>query len=103
MKKLILGLALSYCALNIQAQELADKKTQLGFLAGLECNFQKMGTDRIQSNGIGSDFMIGINATIALNNNLAFNTGLEFDLESLKYKCKTFVIKEPQWGLCFIK
>lgn len=86
MKKLILGLAISALALNLQAQEAADKKIQAGIVAGYGMNFQKMGTDRLKSDGIGSDFTIGANVTIGLNDALAFNTGLEFDFESLKYK-----------------
>ncbi|MGB0914976.1 MAG: outer membrane beta-barrel protein [Crocinitomicaceae bacterium] len=89
MKKLILGLAISALALNLQAQEAADKKIQAGIVAGYGMNFQKMGTDRLKSNGIGSDFTIGANVTIGLNDALAFNTGLEFDFESLKYKAGT--------------
>ncbi|MCH2230982.1 MAG: PorT family protein [Crocinitomicaceae bacterium] len=89
MKKLILGLIVSVFALNIQAQEAADKKIQAGIIAGYGMNFQNMGTDRLQSNGIGSDFTIGANVTIGFSEALAFNTGLEFDFESLKYKAGT--------------
>lgn len=86
MKKLIVTSAILVFALNIQAQEAADKKLQAGLVAGLGWNFQKMGTNRLQSDGVGSDFTIGANFILDINNGLAFNTGLEFDFESLKYK-----------------
>ena len=86
MKKLIVALVISVFALNIQAQEAADKKLQAGLVAGFGLNFQKMGTDRLQSDGVGSDFTIGANVILDINDALAFNTGLEFDFESLKYK-----------------
>lgn len=86
MKKILLGLAISAFALNIQAQEAADKKIQAGLVAGFGLNFQKMDTKLLATNGIGTDLTIGANINFSFNETIGFCTGVEFDFESLKFK-----------------
>ncbi|MDG1147553.1 MAG: outer membrane beta-barrel protein [Crocinitomicaceae bacterium] len=83
------GLSLSFFAFNIQAQALANKKIQAGLLTGFGLNFQKMKTNRLQTNGVGSDFMFGTDIIVALNKKTAFNVGLGLNFESLKYKANS--------------
>ena len=70
----------------MMAQEAAEKKVQAGLVAGVGLNFQKMGTKKIESNGVGSDLTIGANVNFSFNETIGFNTGIEFDFETLKYK-----------------
>lgn len=86
MKKILLGLAISAFALNIQAQEAADKKVQAGLVAGFGLNFQKMDTKLLATNGVGTDLTIGANVNFSFNETIGFCTGIEFDFESLKFK-----------------
>lgn len=71
---------------SIIAQEAADKKVQAGLILGYGMNFQKMGTKKIASDGVGSDLTIGANANFGFNETIGLCTGIEFDFETLKYK-----------------
>jgi len=70
------------------AQTAADKKVQAGLTSNLGLNMLKMGTSKMQSNGVGTNMSIGINLHTSFKNskNLGIATGVEFDFGSLKYK-----------------
>lgn len=72
------------------AQEAADKSFQAGIVTGFGLNFQKMGTKRMETNGVGNDLTIGANIIFNLSETIGFCTGAEFDFETLKYKSSNF-------------
>lgn len=86
MKGIILGIALLSTMTAIHAQEAADKKVQAGLVIGYGMNFQKMGTKLLQTNGIGSDLILGANVNFGFTETIGLSTGIEFDFETLKYK-----------------
>lgn len=69
-------------------QTAADKRVQAGLTGNFGLNMVKMGTSKMQSNGIGTNMSIGINLHTTFKNskNLGIATGVEFDFGSLKYK-----------------
>ena len=72
----------------IYSQGIADKKIQAGLIGGFGLNLTKMGTSKMDKNGVGSIFKIGIglHKPFKNSNNLGISTGLEFDFETIKYK-----------------
>jgi hypothetical protein len=86
MKKILIGSGIIILTTGLFAQEAADKKVQAGIVLGSGLAMQKMGTNYIQTNGVGTDLTIGANVNFSLTETIAFSTGLEFDFESLKYK-----------------
>jgi hypothetical protein len=86
MKKILVGSGIIMMSTGLFAQEAADKKVQAGIVLGSGLAMQKMGTNYIQTNGVGTDLTIGANVNFSLTETIAFSTGLEFDFESLKYK-----------------
>lgn len=90
MKKILFTALVVGVSFGTIAQEAADKKVQAGLVLGFGLNFQKMGTKRIETNGVGTDLTIGANAVINLTETIGFCTGLEFDFESLKYKASNY-------------
>lgn len=90
MKKILIGASVLLLTSGLFAQEAADKKVQAGIVFGGGLAMQKMGTNYIQTNGVGSDMTIGANATFSLTETIAFCSGLEFDFERLKYKAATY-------------
>jgi hypothetical protein len=86
MKKILVGSGIIMMTTGLFAQEAADKKVQAGIVLGSGLAMQKMGTNYIQTNGVGTDLTIGANVNFSLTETIAFSTGLEFDFESLKYK-----------------
>jgi len=69
-------------------QTAADKRVQAGLTGNFGLNMVKMGTSKMQSNGIGSNLSIGINLHTTFKNskNLGIASGVEFDFGTLKYK-----------------
>ncbi len=69
-------------------QAAADKRVQAGLTGNFGLNMVKMGTSKMQSNGIGSNLSIGINLHTTFKNskNLGIASGVEFDFGTLKYK-----------------
>jgi hypothetical protein len=69
-------------------QTVADKRVQAGLTGNFGLNMVKMGTSKMQSNGIGSNLSIGINLHTTFKNskNLGIASGVEFDFGTLKYK-----------------
>lgn len=86
MKKLIFSLLTVVIATSVSAQEAADKKVQAGLVTGFGLSFQKMGTKKMESNGVGNDLTIGANVTFSFNETIGLNTGVEFDFGTLKYR-----------------
>ena len=70
------------------AQGTAAKRLQAGMTGNFGLNFQKMGSKKMDVNGVGSDLSVGviIHTSFKNSSNLGLATGLEFDFETLKYK-----------------
>ncbi|MBM3186379.1 MAG: hypothetical protein FJZ67_08755, partial [Bacteroidetes bacterium] len=68
-------------------QGIADKKTQAGLTGTFGMNVLRMGTNKMNSNGIGSDLGIGIMIHSSFKNskNLGLAYGLEFEFGSFKF------------------
>lgn len=86
MKKVLLTVIGFGLAMALNAQEAAEKKVQAGLVVGAGMNFQRMGTNNLTTNGVGSDLTVGANVNFSINNNIGFCTGLEFDFSSMRYK-----------------
>jgi len=81
MKKLfsiILILGISVTAFS------QDKKLRAGLVTGMTTNWVKIQTNKIERNGIGAGFTIGMVADYHINDNISFSSGVQFDLESFK-------------------
>ena len=78
----LFGINLSY------AQGTATKRLQAGMTGNFGLNFQKMGSKKMDVNGVGSDLSVGvlIHTSFKNSNNIGLATGLEFDFETLNYK-----------------
>jgi hypothetical protein len=70
------------------AQGVSDKKTQAGLTTTVGLNMLKMGTSKMQANGVGSDLGIGvmIHTGLKSSKNLGISYGLEFEFGSFKFK-----------------
>ena len=82
-----LGMALFSLSLSY-AQGSETKRLQAGMTGNFGLNFQKMGSKKMDLNGVGSDLSVGVILHTSFKNssNLGLATGLEFDFETLKYK-----------------
>jgi len=78
----LFSLSLSY------AQGTETKRLQAGMTGNFGLNFQKMGSKKMDVDGVGSDLSVGVILHTSFKNssNLGLATGLEFDFETLKYK-----------------
>ncbi|MCC7453691.1 MAG: outer membrane beta-barrel protein, partial [Crocinitomix sp.] len=81
MKKLLSLVLLTTFGFGATAQ---DKKFQLGLLLGPTFNWTKIQTTKIERQGIGNGFTIGIGGNYMFNENVGFASGIQFDLESFK-------------------
>ncbi|MFK8038688.1 MAG: outer membrane beta-barrel protein [Crocinitomicaceae bacterium] len=81
MKKLFSFILILGLAVSVNAQE---KKLRAGLVTGFTANWVKVQTTKIERNGIGAGFTIGMIADYEINKNIVFATGLQFDLESFK-------------------
>jgi hypothetical protein len=90
MKKILFSMAAIVMSSSLMAQEAADKNVQAGIVFGGGLAMQKMGTNYIETNGVGTDMTIGANVNFNLTETIAFGTGLEFDFERLKYKAAAY-------------
>ena len=61
-----------------------DKKFQVGLTLGPTFNWTKTQTTKIERNGIGTGFTIGLGGNYMFNNNIGLASGVQFDLESFK-------------------
>jgi hypothetical protein len=72
------------------AETAADKRVQAGLTTNLGMNLLKMGTTRMEANGIGGNFSIGIimHSAFKKSKNLGISTGIDFDFATQKYSTK---------------
>jgi hypothetical protein len=85
MKKIIFTVLGAGLISSSFAQDMPEKKVQAGIVFGTGMNFQKMGTKKLESAGVGGIFTVGANANIRLGENIRLCTGLEFDFSSWRY------------------
>lgn len=83
--------AIAILCLNINslyAQATSSKKLQAGMTANFGLNFQKMGSNKMSNDGVGTGLSIGmiLHTSFKNSSNLGLATGLEFDFETLNYK-----------------
>lgn len=99
MKKILYSVLLFGLSEMAVAQEAADRAVQAGLTAGFGLNFQKMGTKRISTNGVGNDLTIGANVVFNFtpDKTLGFSTGAEFDFETIKYKSSGYEEKNTYY------
>jgi hypothetical protein len=90
MKKIFFAFLALGVTFSTFAQEAADKKVQAGLTGSFGMNFQKMGTKRMTTDGVGIDLTVGANATFNFTETIGLCTGLEFDFETLKYKATNY-------------
>lgn len=81
MKKLFSFILILAVSVSSHAQ---DKKFRAGLVTGMTTNWVKVQTTKIQRNGIGAGFTIGMVADYKINDNIVFASGIQFDLESFK-------------------
>lgn len=77
MKKLLSLAIITLAASSLNAQ---DKKFQIGLVTGTTFNWTKVQTTKIEKNGIGNDFIIGIGGNYMFNPNVGIAAGLQFDI-----------------------
>jgi hypothetical protein len=77
MKKLLSVTLLAGIAFGAHAQ---DKKFQIGLVTGFTSNWTKIQTTKIEKNGFGNDFIIGIGGNYMFNENVGFASGIQFDM-----------------------
>ena len=68
-------------------ENAADKRVQAGLTSNLGMNLLTMGTTRMEANGLGGNFSIGIvmHSAFKSSKNLGIATGLDFDFSTTKY------------------
>lgn len=79
MKKLLSLVFITGIALGSHAQ---DKKFQIGLVMGTTFNWAKIQTTKIEKNGLGNDFIIGIGGNYMFNENVGLASGVQFDMGS---------------------
>ena len=81
MKKVFSFILIACVYLTASGQ---DKKLRAGLVTGTTFSWVKVQTNKIQRNGIGNGFTIGMAADYKINNNISLSTGIQFDLEAFK-------------------
>lgn len=81
MKKLLSLVLIAGIGFGANAQE---KKFQVGLVLGPTFNWTKVQTTKIERNGIGNGFTIGVGGNYLFNKNIGIASGIQFDLESFK-------------------
>lgn len=87
--KLVLSIVCSFLFTSLTfSQNISDKKTQAGLTGTFGLNTLRMGTNKMNSNGVGSNLGIGIMIHSSFKNskNLGLAYGLEFEFGSFKFK-----------------
>ena len=69
-------------------QGLQNKNIQAGITSSFGFNFAKMGTSRLENNGVGTNFNVGLlmHKSFAGSKNFGFASGLEFDFNTINFK-----------------
>jgi len=81
MKRILSVLLIAGLTFGTHAQ---DKKIRGGLVTGFTMNSLKTQTTKIEKNGIGPGFTIGMNGDYRINDNIAIASGIEFNLESFR-------------------
>ena len=70
------------------AQGIENKSIQAGITTNFGLNFAKMGTSKMDNNGVGTNFSIGLllHKSFKGTKNFGFASGLEFDFGSVKFE-----------------
>ena len=70
------------------SQGFENKKIQAGITTSFGFNFAKIGTSRLENNGVGTNFSIGllIHKSFQDSKNFGFSSGLEFDFNAIKFQ-----------------
>ena len=93
MKSISLNLLVVICFILLtpylsHSQGFENKKIQAGITTSFGFNFAKMGTSRLENNGVGTNFSIGllIHKSFQDSKNFGFSSGLEFDFNAIKFQ-----------------
>ncbi len=102
--KLLAFISVSLISTNLLfSQNIEDKKTQAGLTGTFGLNSLRMGTSKMNTNGIGSDLGIGIVSHTAFKNsqNLGIASGLEFEFGTFKFEpaSDTYYSYDPKFIL----
>ena len=81
MKKLLSLVLICGITAGASAQ---DKKFQIGLTFGPTLNWTKIQTTKLEKNGLGSGFTIGVGGNYMFNENVGLASGIQFDLETSK-------------------
>ncbi len=81
MKRILSLLLIAGITIGANAQ---DKKLRAGLVTGFTVNSLKVQTTKIEKNGLGAGFTIGMVGDYNINENIALSSGIQFDLESFK-------------------
>lgn len=87
--KLVFTIVCSFLYTSLTfSQNISDKKTQAGLTGTFGLNTLRMGTNKMNSNGVGSNLGIGIMIHSSFKNskNLGLAYGLEFEFGTYKFK-----------------
>jgi hypothetical protein len=79
MKKLLSVAFIAGLTFGVQAQ---DKKFQIGLVMGTTVNWAKIQTTKLEKNGLGNEFIIGIGGNYLFNENVGIASGIQFDMGS---------------------
>lgn len=85
MKKFILLSLIAFTS-SAFAQEASDKKLHAGICLATGLNLNKADSKRLDINGVGGAFTIGLVANYDLSNTIGFSTGIDIDFETNKIK-----------------
>lgn len=86
MKKILLFTLGMGAFISTFGQQATDKKFQLGIGLGGAMNFNSPESKTFTRNGVGGDFIVGLNLNYNITNTIGIFSGIEFDLEGFKYK-----------------
>jgi len=93
MKSISLNLLVVLCFILLtpylsHSQGFENKKIQAGITTSFGFNFAKMGTSRLENNGVGTNFSIGllVHKSFQDSKNFGFSSGLEFDFNAIKFQ-----------------
>lgn len=79
MKKILSVLLITGLTFGASAQ---DKKIRGGLVTGFTLNTLSTNSTKIERDGIGAGFVIGMTGEYNVNQNIAFSGGIEFNIES---------------------
>ena len=81
------------------AESAADKRVQAGLTTNVGMNLLSLGTTRMEANGLGGNFSIGIvlHSSFKSSKNLGISTGLDFDFATQKTETNAFGL----WHMAF--